>query len=127
MIKKPFEPKDLRKPTKREIIRLALAQRCNNEINYALKWYDRYFLTFKLIVCVLLGWWAAEDRPRWIDLYGEKSPHRMDLFWEDPVVVAIYGVHQYNTMEYTAWEWWEIVVGWDGRDWRFDIQDADSA
>lgn len=99
-----------------ELIRLALHHRCLPEQDYYLKRWLRIFFTAKALVCIALGLEAKADRPRWWD---EKH---LDEFWADPVVVAQMGWNEYQTQEYTAYEWDELVVGYDWRDWRYTVR-----
>lgn len=120
---KAFEPKNPNAPTRRELIRLAIEQHCRYDREWWLPPSIKVQMTIKTIVCILLGLEAKCDRPRWADLYGPDSPNACDDFWDEPVVVAMFGYNEYQHMEYTEHAWRELVVGHGSEDWRYEIRD----
>lgn len=86
------------KPTKLEMIRLALKQRCAYEQNYYLHWYEKIWYTLKFVLCALI-----DRREHLIPFHSQLSL----LGWERNVLVAI----TENETDY----WWELWVGYSFR------------
>lgn len=86
-------------------IAYALRIRCKCEGNYTLNRLQRWWYTYKAIICVALG--------------------RTHITWrDDSISVAMWDFRKWHGPEWTSYDWRELVVAMDSWNARVEVNGA---